>query len=243
MSEVLVLQHIGCETIGTIADVLARLSIAHRTIRSFEGQPVPAALSPKEKGLIVMGGPMGVYEAEKYPFLKKEMKLIEQALKAGVPVLGICLGSQLLASVLGAPVLPAKRKEIGWFPLKLTPDAVADPLFSVVRSGFMGLHWHGDVFPLPKGSVRLAGSELTEVQVYRHGHNAYGILFHMELTVAMIREWTREFRGELDAAGVPPEPILDGIEKRLPPLKEIGTRVFSRWADLVSRKKTANAPA
>lgn len=243
MPNVLVLQHVACETAGTIADALARRGVSHRVVRSHTGEEVPESFREDEKGLVVMGGPMAVYESERYPFIRKEMRLIELALKSGRPVLGVCLGSQLLASVLGAPVIPAKHKEIGWFPVKLTPDGIADPLFEAVRSGFYGFHWHGDVFALPKGAVRLAGSELTEVQAYRYGRGAYGMLFHMEVTEPMVREWVRDFGGELDTAGIPPQPILDGIAARLPALKQIGTRVFDRWADLVQSAKAASAQA
>jgi GMP synthase (glutamine-hydrolysing) len=124
-------------------------------------------------GLIVMGGPMGVYEEARFPFLRRERNLIERALADRVPVLGICLGSQLLASALGAPVRKGLRKEIGWHPVYLEDAAGDDPLFRETPVEFDAFHWHGDVFDLPTGAVRLAHSSLTEYQAFRYGENAY----------------------------------------------------------------------
>jgi len=116
------IQHLACETPGLIADVLAAQGITVQYIRAFQQQPVPRSLD-RHDGLVVMGGPMGVYEQDQYPFLKEEIRLIQQALQADKPVLGVCLGSQLLAAALGAPVTRGPRKEIGWFPVTLTPAA------------------------------------------------------------------------------------------------------------------------
>ncbi|HEY3324413.1 MAG TPA: gamma-glutamyl-gamma-aminobutyrate hydrolase family protein [Planctomycetota bacterium] len=231
MSKVLVLQHVACETPGIIADALESAGLSIKTIRCDKGERIPRSLS-KFAGLVVMGGPQSVYEQDKFPFLKKELHLIWSALDAQKPILGVCLGSQLLAAALGAEVRPGKQKEIGWFPVKLTKQAKHDVLFAGIRSPLTPLHWHGDVFDLPAGATRLASSDLTSVQAFRFGSNAYGLLFHLEVTAKMLSQWTRAFRGELKTAGLSSEKIqIDGVEN-LPRAEFIGQQVFRRWAKL-----------
>jgi len=187
-------------------------------------------------GLVIMGGPMGVYERKAYPFLSDEMKLIEQALHQGKPTLGICLGSQLLAAALGAEVVKGKRKEIGWYPVSLTKEAATDPLFKGVAPYFTAYHWHGDIFPLPSGAVPLVSSTLTECQAFRYGEKSYGLLFHMEVTEGLIREMVGTFASELEEVSIDPGEIVGKIKEYLPPLQEVGKTVFGRWADLLARR-------
>ena len=236
MSDILVLQHAHTEPLGTISDALDSRGLTYRYIRSYDGQDIPSDLG-NAVGLVVMGGPMGVYEQEKHPFLTAEMKLIELALSRGVLVLGVCLGSQLLASVLGSTVAPGFDPEIGWAPIGLTEDAAVDRLLHSVDQEFMGFHWHGDIFDLPEGAVSLAASELTEHQAFRHGNNAYGFLFHMEVTDPMIREWTATNKPYLDAIEVDTGAIIKGIPDHLNSLQHIGRTVFGNWADLATRFK------
>ncbi len=136
MSKVLALQHIPCETLGTIGDCLKSSDLVMEYIHTFKGQSIPKELGDFT-GLIVMGGPMGVYDYHRYSFLWEEMRLIEQALKENKPVLGVCLGSQLLAASLGAEVRKGKKKEIGWLGVKLTEAAAQDPLWKGVESPFI----------------------------------------------------------------------------------------------------------
>jgi GMP synthase (glutamine-hydrolysing) len=232
MPKVLILQHVACETPGTIWSVLEHAGIAVQIVRSFEEQTVPEELGDCQ-GLIVMGGPMGVYEQDKYHFLREEIRLIEQALERKTPVLGVCLGSQLLASVLGSAVRPGKSKEIGWHAVTLTDAASKDPLWHGLSETFTGLHWHGDIFDVPNGAVSLASSDLTACQAYRYGDFAYGLLFHLEITESMIREWLSVFAEELEDAAISNLPILEGINQHQSALQEIGQTVFRRWTNLV----------
>jgi len=234
MADVLVLQHEHCEPLGTIEDALTNEALSFRYVQSYAGQPVPRELG-EAPGLIVMGGPMGVYETERYPFLKAEMRLIEQAVACGVPTLGVCLGSQLIATVLGSVVRHGSEAEIGWHLLTRTAAGAADPLWQTLPSRFMGFHWHGDIFDAPPGAVSLAFSALTPCQAFRYGESAYGSLSHMEVTEAILNDWTMEFDGELAQAGLTAGPILDGIPAHLPLLQEIGGTVFGAWAAQAAR--------
>lgn len=232
MSHVLVLQHAAAEGPAAIGDALRRRGIGMRTVRIDEGAAVPASADGAE-GLVVMGGPMGVYEADRFPHLAGELALIEAALDAELPILGVCLGSQLLAAALGARVAASGRKEIGWHEVRLTEDARKDGLWRGLDERFTAFHWHGDIFDLPKGATSLASSESTAQQAFRAGQNAYGLLFHLEVGEPEIRDMVRTFSGELEASAIPAAPILDGLSTHLQPLRRIGAQVFDRWAALL----------
>ncbi len=228
MKNVMVLQHAGSEGSGTLADALAAPQLPVRVVRGDLGEPIPGDLSATA-ALVVMGGPMGVYEHTRYPFLLDELRLVEAAVKAHLPVIGICLGSQLLAAALGARVHPGSRKEIGWYPVHLEPAASADTLFADAPHQFEGFHWHGDIFHLPEGATRLAHSDLTECQAFRYG-SAHGLLFHMEVTQASIAGMAQAFPEELAQAGGSPESLAAGTKRHLDRLQSIGAAVFRRWA-------------
>jgi len=229
LRSVWVLQHTPSETLGTIEDVLRGHQIGFNYIETYAGKSVPGEMAGIA-GLIVMGGPMGVYEQSKYPFLREEMRLIESALALGRPVLGVCLGSQLLAAALGAEVKRGERKELGWHAVTLSEFAAQDPLFAGVRPEFWPFHWHGDVFSLPKQAVGLASSRQTPSQAFRYGKNAYGILFHLEVTQEQIAQMLSDFAEELQEAGGEAPEITAQIPRHLPVLKEIAGDVFGRWA-------------
>jgi GMP synthase (glutamine-hydrolysing) len=234
VNTVLVLQHVGCETLGTIADALAAADAAPQYIRAFAGQPVPTEIGGAA-GLVVMGGPQSVYEQDRYPFLRDEQRLIADALRRELPVLGVCLGSQLLAATLGAPVTKGQQKEIGWYPVTLSDAAEDDALFNGVEHEFTGFHWHGDVFELPRGAVALAATALTARQAFRYGRNAYGLLFHMEVTGSQIAEMVTLFADELHAAGTDARAILAGTKQYLPTLQATGAKVYGGWAGLLAQ--------
>jgi GMP synthase (glutamine-hydrolysing) len=226
MATACILQHLEVETPGLITDAL---NAAGCRAETFLANP-PASLAGYD-ALVVMGGPQSVYEQDRYPYLTAELRLIESALNAGKPILGVCLGSQLLAAALGARVYPGKQKEIGWFPVTLTRDE----FWNGVPTTFPALHWHGDVFDLPAGATALASSEQTACQAFRYGRNAFGVLFHMEATDATIAGMVTTFADELHNAGVDARAILAGATKHLPSLSRAGQTVFGRWARLIAR--------
>ena len=232
MSRIIVLQHTPFETLGTIEDALAGSKMVAHEIQSYAGELVPSRME-SAAGLILMGGPQSVYQQGEYPYLRDEINLIDDALRAGKPVLGVCLGSQLMAAALGAPVTRGSKKELGWHPLALSDAAAEDSLFKGISRSFIGFHWHGDIFGLPKGAVALASSDVTEFQAFRYGEKAYGFLFHMEITKPLIKEMAEAFPNELKTAGVSARQVLADTEKHFPVLEAIGKTVFTRWVQFL----------
>jgi GMP synthase (glutamine-hydrolysing) len=229
MAKIWVLQHHPAENLGAIAQALEAAALAWQYVRVFDGHPVPKDMKGAG-GLIVMGGPESVYQLDRYPYLRNEIALIESALAAGRPVLGVCLGSQLLASALGAKVRRAAHREIGWYPVRMGAGADDDPLTRGLPAEFVAAHWHSDVFDLPAGAVALASSELTEVQAFRHGANAWGLLFHAEMTERIIAALVSEFGEGLKHAGIDGDAILAAAPRYLPHLGQVAETVFGRWA-------------
>lgn len=192
-----VFQHVACEHLGALRRSVAASGVPLRFFRVHAGDVVPKHLTGCA-GLIVLGGPMSVNDRRTLPYLGAELRLIEAALADEVPVLGVCLGSQLLAHAAGARVYRGREKEIGWYPIERTAAAAGDPVFGRFPHRTMVFHWHGETFDLPKGSVWLARSARYAHQAFRIGRSAYGLQFHVEVTAPMIRSWCRAYRGEWD---------------------------------------------
>lgn len=230
---VLVLQHHPVETPGVFLDVLAERGLAARTVRSDLGEPVPAEPSAFA-ALVVMGGPMGVYEEDRHPWIRDEVRLLAGAVDRDVPTLGVCLGSQLVAKAAGARVAPGPEKEIGWYPLTLTPDGRADALLGGLPPAFEAFEWHGDVFDLPPGAAGLVRSARYPYQAFRLGRRVYGLLFHLEVTAPMVRGMVEAFRGELAGLGDPSRAaaILAGLEARTTAMNRLARGLFERFLDL-----------
>jgi GMP synthase (glutamine-hydrolysing) len=229
MAKILVLQHHPAENLGAIADALEGAALAWQYVRVFDGHPIPTDVKGIG-GLIVMGGSESVYQLDRYPYLRDELALIESALKAEKPILGVCLGSQLLAAALGSEVRRGAEREIGWYPVRLSEAAKGDRLMRGLPAEFVAAHWHSDVFDLPRQAVALASSERTPVQAFRFGAKAYGLLFHAEMTREILQALVDEFSEGLKRVGIDVDVILTEAEKRLPPLGRIGETIFSRWA-------------
>jgi len=183
---VLVQQHIGCEPPAAYEDALHARGLRLDRVNLDRGEPLPDWR--EHSAIVVMGGPMGAYEDALHPWLGPEKQLIGEAVRAGKPLWGVCLGAQLLAASLRADVAPGPQPEIGVLPVQLTAEAARDPVFASLPSSFEAFHWHGDTYRLPRGAVRLAGSRLYEQQAFVFA-NAYALQFHLEVTRELVAEW------------------------------------------------------
>jgi GMP synthase (glutamine-hydrolysing) len=176
---------------------------------------------------------MAVYEADRYPHLRDEMRLLADATRARRPVLGICLGSQLLAAALGGSVQKAPHKEIGWYAVELLPAAGDDQLLAGLPRSFTAFHWHGDAFTLPPEAVPLASSPMTPLQAFRGGPRSWGIQFHFETDEGVLDAMLRSGRDELAQSRVDGDAIRHRAARALPELRALARDVFSRWAALL----------
>ncbi|NIR42888.1 MAG: hypothetical protein GWN99_03305 [Gemmatimonadetes bacterium] len=200
-----VIRHVEIEDLGYLGDALQKNGIA---FEYRDAESVTPELVDDPGPLIILGGPMGVYDSERFPFLGAEIALIQHGLAAQRPILGICLGAQLLAAAAGARVRPGTRgKEIGWAPVQLTDAGDVDPLWTGFPRRFNTFHWHGDTFDLPRGAVALARSEVY-LQAFRVGPAAYGIQFHPEVVPGDLEAWIRAYRLELERENLTSADVL-----------------------------------
>jgi GMP synthase-like glutamine amidotransferase len=232
MGHVLVFEHHPHETAGLIADALALRQINHKYVQVHLQQPIPQTID-ELSGIVLMGGPMSVYEQEKHPFLIEEIALVKKALEKNIPILGICLGSQILASALGSKVYPGDSKEIGWHAIHLSSAGKDDFLWKGLPESFIALNWHGDVFDTPPDSICLASSDKTACQAFQHGGKAYGLLFHLEVTEPMVYDMVHQFSDDIQQAHESGHRILAAARSNIPDLEDLGKEVFSRWASLI----------
>lgn len=232
VKNVLFIQHGETDKPGLLHDVLTGRGVGLQVVRPYLGEQVPESLDGFV-GLAVGGGGQGVYEQDKYPYLTAEISLIRRAAAAERPVIGLCLGGQLMAASLGADVRRGPVKEIGFFPVELDPITDYDPLFCGLPKSFVTTHWHGDIFDVPPGGMRLGRSALTPNQLFRYGHALYGLQFHLEMTPEILAEMVDESRGDLAAMGLDADALAGQAWECLPGIRELATTVFSRWADFL----------
>lgn len=242
---ILVVQHAESEGPGLLARALEDCRLGSRIVRPDRGDPVPrsAAGAP---GVIVLGGPMAVYESGRFPHLRDEIALLADALARSVPVLGVCLGSQILAAAGGARVYRGPAKEIGWFPVSLGAEGRKDAVLGLLPEEAMVFHWHGDTFDLPRGATLLASSRLYAHQAFRLGPRAYGVQFHPEITVEMVDQWVSQPGPESGALGSAEGAarIRSEARRHVPPLVDRVTamaRALFGWNAL--SKTTGRGPA
>lgn len=222
------LRHIAFEDLGLLAPVLERegWDIAYREASLDDlgdGSLREAEL------LVVLGGPIGVYETDSYPFLVTEIALIEQRLSRNLPVLGICLGAQLMAKALGSRVYAGPVKEIGWGQVELTGEGAASCLSPLGEADAFVLHWHGDTFDLPDGAQRLASNQHYQNQAFAHGRNALALQFHLEADPHGLEQWYVANTAELGQSKIPVPALRAETTKLAPGRTALADRVFSRW--------------
>ncbi|HLK66973.1 MAG TPA: gamma-glutamyl-gamma-aminobutyrate hydrolase family protein [Bryobacteraceae bacterium] len=225
---VVAFRHVPFEGVGLIASALEQRGLA----LEYADLYIPQAEIPcvaNAAGVILMGGPMSVNDP--LPYLQRETEILLAAIERGQPVLGICLGSQLIAKAMGSRVYRNPVKEIGWFDIHLTEAGREDPVFSAMNARETVFHWHGETLDLPAGATRLASSEACANQAYRIGRNVYGMQFHLEVTPEMIADWctqdencgdVRELEGPIDAG------------RNAGQLATLAASVFGRWCDLLA---------
>lgn len=174
------LQHVPFEDIGSLREDIQAKGFSLNTTHWYNGDQAPALNSFDV--LIVMGGPMGVYDDDIYPWLAPEKEFIASAIAAGKKVMGICLGAQLIACVLGAKVIRNVHREIGWFPLEIIEDAIHHPVSKILAECTSVFHWHGDTFEIPAQAQLIASSQACANQAYVIDNQVYGFQFHLETT-------------------------------------------------------------
>jgi GMP synthase (glutamine-hydrolysing) len=194
---VLIIKNIASEGPGTIEEHLLAEKLPYTIVDLKKGEEAPNISAFTH--LVIMGGPMAVYEMEQYAFLKNEALLIERAVKENKHVLGVCLGAQMVAHALGAWVYAGGQKEIGWYEVALTDDGLRDPCVSQLAYGgkksAQVFQWHGDTFDLPAGAVRLASSGLYPNQAFRYSDRVYALQFHIEVTPVIVLDWLKSEKG------------------------------------------------
>ena len=231
----LVLQHIACEPPAAYEDELRDWGVDLVRVEVDEGEPLPDWR--EFAGIVAMGGPMGAYEDETYTWLGPEKELIAEAVRAGLPFWGVCLGSQLLAACLGARVYAGERAEVGVLPVSLTEAAARDPVFAGAPTEFPTLQWHGDTFDLPEGATLLASSPAYPHQAFRF-ERAYALQFHIEVSPALAREWADvpAYAASLEALlgpGALPR-LVDELEAVSGPMTSLARELFARWLGSVA---------
>lgn len=236
MPRILVFQHVAAEPLGTLDPLIRRRG--HRIrFANFEREPDQQPQVDRYRGLVVLGGPMNVAEADARPHLRTELRAIERMLELGRPVLGICLGAQLLAHVLGAPVRRHDRPEIGWYDVETTDAGRDDPVLSPLGARSPVFQWHACRFDVPDTAVHLARGDGCEQQAFRYGDNAYGFQFHLEMDQPLVERWLArpEYRDELAASGLPQDAdaIRAQTAERIGAMQARADAVFNNFLDLV----------
>lgn len=233
--KLLVCQHVPFEILGTLDPLFRNQGFRIRYV-NFGRHPHAQPELRRYRGMVVLGGPMNVDEVDRHPHLETEVRLIREAVARQMPVLGICLGAQLIAKALGAKVYPNGVKEIGWYDVSVTPEGAADPLFSHFRPTERIFQWHGDTFDLPEGAVRLAESAACRNQAFRYGTNVYGLQFHLEVDQPMIHRWLEVpvNRAELESldGAISPDRIRAETSVHIGNLTALSERTFGEFVKL-----------
>lgn len=227
-----VLSHLPFEDLGTLEAELKRRGFDIKTVDVAMAQfPLPQTMSCDL--LVVLGGPIGVYDAADYPFLTAEIDCIRQRLAAQKPILGVCLGAQLMAAALGAKVYPGSRgAEIGWLPL-LPAESSPDWFAPLLAKGLKLFHWHGDTFDLPAGAHLLAATELYENQAFSFGDFALGLQFHPEVTALGLERWYVGHSSELNQKGISVRELRADAQHYGPALAKAAAAFWKLWLDYI----------
>lgn len=228
----LAIRHVAFEDLGNFAKPLER--VGYRIEYCDAAENGLSAINPAAADLlVVLGGPVGVYNVDTHPFLADEIAILERRLAAGLPTLGICLGAQLIAHALGSMVYPGPQKEIGWAPVTLTDAGREGPLAHLADVPV--LHWHGDTFDLPAGCELLASTELCRHQAFARGPHVLGLQFHPEVVGHGFERWLIGHACELATAGIDPRSLRADAARHAPRLMGAANALIERWLEGLSR--------
>jgi GMP synthase-like glutamine amidotransferase len=231
MKPVAIFRHVRSEGPGYFATVLERRSIPHRMIAVDANERLPRS-ARGFSGLVFMGGPMSANDA--LPWIAPALALIQDAVRQDVPLLGHCLGAQLMAKALGGEVQSARVKELGWGEVSVSANALAREWFGA-RTAFTAFHWHGETFSLPRGATRILENAHCLNQGYVLGKHV-GLQCHVEMTPELVRSWCRGGRAEIEASRASPavqsaEEMQDLLDMRVTQLNAVAERVYARWLE------------
>lgn len=240
MKRLLVFQHVPHEILGTFNPLLKEAGFRIRYV-NFGRTPYEQPKVDKYDGLIILGGPMCVDQTDTHPHLETEIAAIRLAMERHMPVFGICLGAQLIATALGAEVYKNPVKEIGWYDVTPTQAGTEDPLFSCFNGTEKIFQWHGDTFDIPAGSVQLATSTDCTNQAFRHGDRTYGLQFHLEVDKALIHRWLKtpvhvQELDDLDNKRMSSERITADTPLYIDTSDTLGSKLFGEFIRLFSSR-------
>ena len=238
---VLIVQQVAIEGPETIGTFFKRHGYAISIIKLYANESIPNDLSGIE-AVICLGGPMNVYEEEKYPFLKDENVFIQKVTAKKIPYLGICLGSQLLAKSCDAAVIPSPQKEIGFSSIRLTEAGRNDPLFHGMDGVMDVYQWHEDMFTVPAEGRLLAESDVCPAQAFKVGHNAYGLQFHVEITDKSIRAWADKYFKDASEREEKKSRMLKDYYTRQSEFEATAEKMYTNFLEIVRTKKLISSP-
>jgi GMP synthase (glutamine-hydrolysing) len=229
-----VLSHVPFEDLGSLQAVLAARDFSIETVDASTAE-FPLIQATACDLLVILGGPISVYETDAYPFLAGETDCIRQRLTAGRPTLGICLGAQLMAAALGARVYPGSNgAEIGWAPIQYSGSSQAPEWFKpFVQDGLPVFHWHGDTFDLPAGATPIARTQAYENQAFTVGKTGLALQFHPEVTAKGLERWYVGHTVELGKRGISVSRLRAEGQKHAPPLAEAAQSFWNQWLDYI----------
>jgi GMP synthase (glutamine-hydrolysing) len=227
MKTLVALRHVPFEDLGSLAPIAERLGYQVTYYEVGVGD-LTALKNQSIDLLVVLGGPIGAYDDALYPYLADELALIQQRLQLQQPILGICLGAQLMARALGAAVAPMGHKEIGFAPLTLT-SAGQQSVLKSLNTDVAVLHWHGDQFALPQGCHSLATTPLCPYQAFALGHYALALQFHLEVDIQRLEQWLIGHSAELNQAGINPHTLRQQAQIHESALTQAASQVLSAW--------------
>lgn len=230
MQEILIFRHAPHEGPGYLADYLDRHRLPYRLIRIDQGDAIPSSIDGIS-GIVLMGGPMSVNDP--LPWIPKVTELIRQAVTADLPVLGHCLGGQLISKALGGAITKNPIKEIGWLPVSRVGGSLADSWLDGLPAEFEAFHWHGETFSIPPGATRILDSRDCANQAFVIG-KTLAFQCHVEMTAAMVREWARVGADELApvcATVQNPQTMTTDLDARVRRLQAIADKLYDRWIE------------